>query len=255
MVDAWKETANRTLVETRVYTLEERKAVNPRTDVEVPIWVLESSDWVNVIPVDDEGRIVVVRQYRHGTRSVTVEIPGGVIEPGEAPEAGARRELREETGYEAGELELIGVVEPNPAILTNATYTFLAKGVQKVAGLDLDQAEDIDVGLLELTEIQAMIDRGEITHSLVVAAFYWLERRQGLGRELERVLGELSRSQTDKVAALAKRVNAGLTAEDLRNPQDFPELVSDPDWCYQDGMLAGIESVRMALRALSKGVC
>mgnify|MGYP001824653447 CR=1 FL=1 len=255
MVDSWKETEERTLVKTRVFELTERRGVNPRTGEEVPVWVLDAADWVNVIPLDSEGRVIIVRQYRHGTRSVTVEVPGGVVERGEEPEAGARRELLEETGYEAGSMELLGVVHPNPAIQTNATYTYLAEGCRKVADLDLDQAEDIDVDAVELSEVERMIRAGEITHSLVVAAFYWLDQRRGLSAKVEEVLEELSSGQTDKVAALAKRINSRLTPEDLVNPQDFSELAGDPDWNYQDGLLAGIESVRSALRRVLRGMC
>lgn len=250
MVERWEESEPETLVGTGVFRLTERRAVNPRTGRQVPVWVLEASDWVNVIPIDEAGRVLVVRQYRHGTRTVTLEVPGGVLEPGEEPEVGARRELLEETGYEADRLELLGLVHPNPAIQTNATYTYLATGLRRVADLDLDQAEDIEVDLLPLAEVEAMIRRGEVTHSLVVAAFHWLDLRRDLVRRALETMDDLARGQTDRVAALAKRINSRLTADDLVNPQDFPELAADPDWNYQDGFLAGVESARAALRAL-----
>jgi 8-oxo-dGTP pyrophosphatase MutT (NUDIX family) len=196
----------------------------------------------------------MVRQYRQGTREVTLEIPGGMVDPNETPAAGARRELLEETGFEAEELELLGKVDTNPAIQSNATYTYRARGLRKVAELSLDQAEDIEVVEVDLDEIDALVDDGTITHALVIAAFYWLDRsRKGeRGLPLDALLDELARGQQDQVATLAKRINAKLTNDDLLSPQDFPELANDPDFNYQDGMLAGIEAARMALRRLRK---
>lgn len=254
MVSKWKETKHRTLFKTHVFELQERRCVNPRTDEDLPFFVLESTPWVNVIPLSDEGRVIMVRQYRQGTREVTLEIPGGMAEPDEPPEQGARRELLEETGFEAEELELLGVVDTNPAIQSNATYTYLARGLKKVAEPHLDEAEDIEVLEVELAEINGLISRGDITHSLVIAAFYWFDRAQGrhLRGRLEQLLDELAGGQQDQVAALAKRINAKLTDDDLLSPQDFPELANDPDFNYQDGMLAGIEAARMAFRRLAK---
>ena len=86
------------------------------------------ADWVTVVPITAAGRVVMIRQYRHGTGEIGLEIPGGVIDPGEEPLAAARRELREETGYGASELASIGQVAPNPALQDNRCYSFVARG-------------------------------------------------------------------------------------------------------------------------------
>jgi 8-oxo-dGTP pyrophosphatase MutT (NUDIX family) len=247
---SWKETGARTLISTSVFALQERRSISPRTGEEIPFFVLESGPWVNVVPLTDDGRVVMVRQYRQGTRTVTLEIPGGVLEPGESPEDGARRELLEETGYEAAKWEVLGLVHPNPAIQDNVQHTYLATGLRKVSDGDPDPAEDIEVLELDLDEVEALIRRGEVTHSLVIAAFYWLHQRLDLRRQLERALEELGQAQLERVAALAKRINSRLTPDDLLSPQDFPELANDPDFHYQDGMLTGIESARAAVRRL-----
>ncbi len=244
----WKETGVRTLVTTRVFELQERRSINPRTGEDLPFFVLESGPWVNVIPLTDEGKVIMVRQYRHGTRTITLEIPGGMAEPGEAPEVGARRELLEETGYAPDEMIELGSVHSNPAIQNNATFTYLATGLRKVGEPDPDGAEDLEVAEVELAEIEDLIRRGEITHSLVVAAFYWLHLHEDWRARLERNLEELGRGQLDRVAALAKRINSRLTPDDLLSPQDIPELADDPDFNYQDGMLTGIEAARAAVR-------
>lgn len=251
-MQSWKENEVKTLVSTRVFQLEERRAVNPRNQRELPFYVMDTPAWVNIIPLTPEGRVVMVRQYRQGIRAVTLEIPGGVVEPGESPEEGARRELLEETGIVCESLEQLGAVDTNPAIQTNRTYTFLATNVQPTAVLQLDQSEDIEVVEVELSKVQEMIRRGQVTHALVVAAFYWLEQRRDLVGGTGRLLDELAAGQLERVARLARRVNSRITAEDLRNPQDFAELAQDPDFNYHDGMLAGIEAARVAFRRLER---
>lgn len=254
MIRKWQERERRVLVKTHVFTLEERRCVSPRTGDEFPFYVLDSSPWVNVIPLTDEGRIVMVRQYRMGVRQVTLEIPGGMAEPGEDPAEGARRELLEETGFEAGQIELLGVVHSNPAIQSNSTSTYLATGLRRVAEPALDGAEDLELVEVDAGEVDDLILRGQITHSLVVDAFYFYNLRRAREREarLAAALDDLARRQEDQVAALAKRINARLTPDDLRSPHDLPELANDADFNYQDGVLAGVESARVAIRRLLK---
>ena len=158
----------------RIFGLRVDRAVSPRTGAAHDFYVLESDSWVNVIPITSEREVVLIRQYRHGTREVTLEIPGGIVEAGDSPQEAARRELREETGYEAGEMIGLGFVHPNPAFLDNRCYTFLAQDVRRTGLQTQDDKEDIHVLLKPLAEIPKLIREGGITHSLVVAAFYRL---------------------------------------------------------------------------------
>ena len=165
-----------------VFSIRTDTAVSPRTGIEHDFHIMESTDWVNVIPLTADHRVVMIRQYRHGSKEVTLEVPGGLLDPGDTPEKAAARELLEETGYQPEEIKKIGVVNPNPAMFNNFCHTFLARNVRKVCDPMPDQTEDIEVALVPLTDIPKMIQQGEINHALVIAAFYWhsLQFREGL---------------------------------------------------------------------------
>lgn len=135
---------------------------------------LETPDWVNVIALTDDEQVVLVEQYRHGTEHNTLEIPGGMVDPGEDFVAAGLRELAEETGYAGEHAELIGMVEPNPAFLSNRCATLLVRGAKQVAPPSPDPNEELAVSTVPLARIRDMVRGGQITHALVVAAFYHL---------------------------------------------------------------------------------
>ncbi len=156
----------------RVFSLRTDKVRSPRTNEVYDFFVLESPPWVNIIPLTPDNQVVMVRQYRHGTREITLEIPGGLVEERDTPEAAAHRELREETGYEAGSMMPLGYVYPNPAIQTNLCYTFLARDVFPAGLQEQDDKEDIGVMLVPLSDIPRLIREGTISHALVIVAFH-----------------------------------------------------------------------------------
>ncbi|MBT7608278.1 MAG: NUDIX hydrolase [Bacteriovoracaceae bacterium] len=136
--------------------------------------VIDCYNWVNIVALTKFDEVIMVKQYRHGSDSITLEIPGGAIEISEDPGTAGKRELLEETGYSCEKMEFLGKVNPNPAFMTNTCYTYLATGCIKISTQKLDHLEEIDVELYSKDEILEMLKNGTIDHSLVVSAFFYL---------------------------------------------------------------------------------
>jgi len=156
----------------RIFKLRIDQARSPRTNKIHEFYILESPAWVNVIPLTVNKQVVMIKQYRHGIRDFTLEIPGGLVESNDSPENAAKRELREETGYLGEYMDYVGYVHPNPAIQNNICYTYLARNVGKMEKQSLDDKEDIETVIYPLQKIPELIKNGHITHSLVQAGFF-----------------------------------------------------------------------------------
>lgn len=135
--------------------------------------VLECANWVNVVALDENSQVILVKQYRQGTDEITLEIPGGAIDLGEDKLKAAQRELREETGHTSEQWHFLGEVTPNPAFLSNHCATYLALNCKKTHQLQLDAFEEIEVELYPIDQVEKMLADGRIHHALVVAAFHY----------------------------------------------------------------------------------
>src|SRR2546426_5596396 len=126
MIKPWQKIGSQQLGDFRIFTIRADRKISPRNQHEQDFFVIESVNWVNVIAVTPDEQLVMVEQYRHGSDTVELEIPGGMMDAGDAsPEATGARELQEETGYAGGEARLIGEIFPNPAIMSNRCFTVL----------------------------------------------------------------------------------------------------------------------------------
>jgi ADP-ribose pyrophosphatase len=179
----WKTTGTELLGDFRIFTVRSHRKVSPRTQAEHDFFVIDCANWVNVVAVTPEQQLVMVEQYRHGSNTVELEIPGGMIDRKDAsPVAAGVRELREETGFAGENARLLGQILPNPAIMSNTCYTVLVENCRCLHPVEFDHGEDLITRLVPVTEIPRLVAEGRISHSLVVVALYhfdlWQRRRK-----------------------------------------------------------------------------
>ena len=176
MIKPWDRQASTPRGDYKVFSVREDLNRSRETGEDHTFYVIEATDWVNIIPITPDGRIVFVRQYRHGTEEVTLEVPGGMVDAGETPAEAGRREMYEETGYDTDDIVYLGTVAPNPAILDNECHTYLARSAVRVDRQRLEGTEEIDVVLVDPADVPGLVVSGQITHALVVVAFYLHDR-------------------------------------------------------------------------------
>lgn len=174
----WRRIGSTRLHSCRVFDVDLVRFEPPGGGPAVSFYRIDSPDWVNVIPLTTDRRVLFVRQFRFGIDDFTLEVPGGMCDPGEAPLDAARRELREETGHAAREIVELGWVHPNPALQPNRCFSYLALDVEPAGPAEPDAHEQFELSHVPLDDVPRLIRERRITHSLVVTAFHLLGQRR-----------------------------------------------------------------------------
>ena len=173
VIKPWPKLGSRSVGDYRIFSVRSDEKISPRTGQRHDFFVIESVDWVNVLAVTPDQHLVMVEQYRHGSNTIELEIPGGMIDKRDAsPVAAGVRELREETGYEGQKACIIGEVFPNPAIMSNTCYTVMVENCECVHPLEWDHAEELVTTLVPVADLPKLVASGKIKHPLVIVALY-----------------------------------------------------------------------------------
>jgi len=176
VIRPWQKLSSHPVGDFRIFTIRSDRKISPRTQVEHDFFVIDCVNWVNVIGITPDKQLVMVEQYRHGSNTVELEIPGGMMDAGDAsPEATGMRELREETGYEGQNPLLLGQIFPNPAIMSNLCFTVMIENCHCIHPVEFDHGEDLITRLVPIADIPQLVAGGKIRHSLVVVALYHFE--------------------------------------------------------------------------------
>jgi ADP-ribose pyrophosphatase len=183
MLKPWRTLRKKALGNFHIFSLRSEEKVSPRTNAPHEFFIIDCVNWVNVVAVTPDHHLVMVEQFRHGSNTVELEIPGGTMDASdESAVATGARELQEETGYAGESPQVIGQVFSNPAIMSNTTYTVLIQNCRVQHEVQLDSGEDLVTRLVPVAEVPDLVREGKIRHSLVVVALFhfdlWQRRKQ-----------------------------------------------------------------------------
>jgi len=177
MIKKWLQTSKE-LISTEFLWKHFKIGYNSQTsDIKIKFDVLDCPDWINIIAINEEQKVIMVKQFRSGINDITLEFPAGGVNLNETSEDAAIRELSEETGSHINSIKLIGKSNPNPAFLTNTLWTYLSENVQISKAQNLDDTEEIEIVLVPINKIDEKIKNGEIVHSLTITSWYFFKNK------------------------------------------------------------------------------
>ncbi|MEM7101782.1 MAG: NUDIX hydrolase [Bacteroidota bacterium] len=176
----WKLVKSERGPEYKIFSVRFDYKINPRNGKTVKVIVLESQDSVNVVAVSKDQKILFIRQHRFGTGENTLELPGGLIDPGEDPLVACKRELREETGYTGTGWQPLGKIGSNPVYFDNYVHHFTTSGIELSQETDFDEEEAIEPVMIPVSKAKAMLFNGKFDHPHTVNALirYFGQRRK-----------------------------------------------------------------------------
>ena len=173
MLKEWDLISSKPVGDFRIFKIRSDEKISPRTGEHHDFFVIESVDWVNVIAVTPNDELVMVEQYRHGSNTMELEIPGGMMDRHETdPVTTGVRELREETGYEGNSARALGWAYANPAIMSNRSHFVVVENCLHKHACQFDHGEDLITRLIPWKEVGGLVHAGKIRHPLVVVALY-----------------------------------------------------------------------------------
>lgn len=172
MLKEWKLLKSQGIFERGLFKILQKSYNKPDNSEKFLAYILDLLDWVNIVGLNEDGNILLVKQFRFGTDKIELEIPGGIVEFGESPRDGAMRELKEETGYTVKNIKKIGFVDANPAIMNNKCFTFLAELSDK-GEVNFDPDEIIEMLFASPNQVKKLLKEGKITNAYSVIALQW----------------------------------------------------------------------------------
>jgi len=171
----WEELSKEHLADCRVFQVYKKHFRHSQDRRESDFYVIDCNDWVQVLALTAKRELLLVNQFRYGSKAHSWEVPGGIIDDADGdPVVAGERELLEETGYAGKRARHIGWVYANPAILSNRSHFVVVEDCAPIAAPSFDEHEEIEMQRAPLEHVWEMAKTGKITHTITLNALFKL---------------------------------------------------------------------------------